>query len=95
MDQTKAESFKLSGWLLCCRFELYSKFHTAVKLLMTVFCNIHHYRLPPAEQKVAETCAKCHGDAQVTVVGHEHQHEKVADYDLDDVQKRLDYVCKT
>lgn len=57
---------------------------------MTVFCNVHHYCLLPAEQEVAETCARCHGDAQVTIVGHEHQHEEVTDYNLDDVQNRLE-----
>lgn len=57
---------------------------------MTVFCNIHNYGLFPAEQEVADTCPRCHGDAQVTIVGHKHQHEEVTDYHLDDVQNRLE-----
>lgn len=62
---------------------------------MTVFCNIHHYRLLPAEQEVAEAGAHRHCYAQVTVVRHEHQHEEVTDHHLDDVKKRLEEVRKT
>lgn len=63
--------------------------------LMTVFCNIHHYCLLPAEQEVAEAGARRHCDAQVPVVRHEHQHEEVTDHHLDDVKKRLEEVCET
>lgn len=64
-------------------------------MLMTVFCNIHHYCLLPAEQEVAEAGAQRHRYAQVTVVRHEHQHEEVTDHHLDDVKKRLDEVWET
>lgn len=60
-----------------------------------MFCDIHHYRLLPAEKEVAEAGARCHCDAQVPVVRHEHQHEKVTDHHLDDVKKRLQKVGET
>lgn len=62
---------------------------------MTVFCNIHHHCLLPAEQEVAEASACRHSDAQVPVVRHEHQHEEVTDHHLDDVKKRLEEVRET
>lgn len=62
---------------------------------MTVFCNIHHYCLLPAEQEVAEAGARRHCDAQVPVVRHEHQHEEVTDHHLDHVKKRLEEVRET
>lgn len=54
--------------------------------LMAVFCDVHHDRLPPAEQEVPGPGSRRHSDAQPAVVGHEHQHEEVADHHLDDVQ---------
>lgn len=56
---------------------------------MTVFCNVHHYCLPPAEQEVTHPGSQCHSYAQVAVVGHEHQHKEVTDHHLDDVKYGL------
>lgn len=60
--------------------------------LMAVLRDIDHDRLPPAEQEVAHPRAGGHGDAQVGVVGHEDEHQHVADHHLDDVQHRLQEV---
>ena len=59
---------------------------------MTMFCDVYHHCLLPAEQEVAQPGPCCHGDTQVAVVGHEHQHEEVADHHLDDVQYCLKRV---
>lgn len=56
---------------------------------MAVLCDVDHDRLPPAEQEVAHSRAGSHSDAQVCVVGHEDEHQHVADHHLDDVQCRL------
>lgn len=59
---------------------------------MAVLRDVDHDRLPPAEQEVAHSRAGGHGDAQVRVVGHEDEHQHVADHHLDDVQRRLQEV---
>lgn len=59
---------------------------------MAVLRDVDHHRLPPAEQEVAHSRAGRHGDAQVRVVGHEDEHQHVADHHLDDVQRRLQEV---
>lgn len=61
-------------------------------VLMAVLCDIHHHCLFPAEEEVPSACSCSHGDAQVPVVGHEDQHEEVADHHLDDVQHSLQQV---
>lgn len=66
-----------------------------IRGLMTVFCNVHHDCLLPAEQEVTHAGSQRHGYAQVAVVGHEHQHEEVTDHHLDDVKYRLENVCHT
>lgn len=66
-----------------------------IRGLMTVFCNVHNDCLLPAEQEVTYAGSQCHGYAQVTIVGHEHQHEEVTDHHLDDVKYRLETVCQT
>lgn len=65
-----------------------------IRGLMTVFCNVHHDCLLPAEQEVTHAGSQGHGYAQVAVVGHEHQHEEVTDHHLDDVKYRLQKVCQ-
>lgn len=61
-------------------------------MLMAVLCDIHHHCLFPAEEEVSGACSGGHGDAQVPVVGHEDEHEEVADHHLDDVQYGLQQV---
>lgn len=54
--------------------------------------DVDNHCLPPAEQEVAHASAGCHGDAEVTVVGHEDEHKEVADDHLNDVQQGLHEV---
>lgn len=61
-------------------------------MLVAVLCDIHHHGLFPAEEEVPGARSGCHGDAEVPVVGHEDQHEEVADHHLDDVQHSLQQV---
>lgn len=56
---------------------------------MAVLRYVNDHRLPPAEQEVAHAGASCHGNAQVTVVSHEDEHQEVADDHLDNVQQGL------
>lgn len=58
-------------------------------VLVAVLCDIHHHRLFPAEEEVSSASSCSHSDAQVPVVGHEDQHQEVADHHLDDVQHSL------
>lgn len=64
----------------------------ACAALMAVLRDVDHDRLPPAEQEVAHPRAGCHGNAEVGVVGHEDEHQHVADDHLDYVQCRLQEV---
>lgn len=59
---------------------------------MAMLCDVHYHRLLPAEEKVPCPCACCYCDAQVPIVGHEDEHEEVADDHLDDVQHCLQEV---
>lgn len=52
---------------------------------MAVLRDVDHDRLSPAEQEVAHSGAGGHSDAQVCIVGHEDEHQHVADHHLDDV----------
>lgn len=61
---------------------------------MTMFRDVYNHCLLPAEQEVAHPSSCCHGDTEVAIVGHEHQHEEVADDHLDDVQYCLKHVSK-
>lgn len=61
-------------------------------VLMAVLCDVHHHCLFPAEEEVPGARSCSHGNAQVPVVGHEDQHEEVADHHLDDVQHSLKQV---
>lgn len=58
-------------------------------MLVAVLCDIHHHCFLPAEEEIPGARSGGHGDAQVPVVGHEDQHEEVADHHLDDVQHSL------
>lgn len=59
---------------------------------MAVFCDVHDHRLSPAKQEVAHACTSCNGNAEVGVIGHEDQHQEVADDHLDDVEEGLQEV---
>lgn len=59
---------------------------------MAVLGDIDHHGLSPAEQEVAHAGPQCHSDTEIGVVGHEHEHQNVADSHLNDVQKRLQKV---
>ena len=62
---------------------------------MAMLSDIDDHGLSPAEQEVAHASSQRHGDAEVGVVGHEHQHQNVADGHLYDVQKRLQKMGRT
>lgn len=59
---------------------------------MAVLRDVNNHRLPPAEQEVAHTSTSCHSDAEVSIVRHEDEHQKVADNHLNNVQKGLQEV---
>ncbi len=59
---------------------------------MTVLSDVNNHCLPPAKQEVAHASAGCHSDAEVCVVGHEDEHQKVTDNHLNDVQQGLHKV---
>lgn len=59
---------------------------------MAVFGYVDGGRLPPAEQEVADRRSDGDGQAQPHVVGHEDQHQTVAQDDLQQVQNRLEAV---
>lgn len=59
---------------------------------MAVLSDVNDHCLPPAEQEVAQTGAGCHGDAEVSIVGHEDEHQEVADDHLNNVQQGLQEV---
>ena len=54
-----------------------------------MFINIYHYCPLPTAEEVACTCSCRHGYAQVHIVGHEDEHEEVADDDLYHMENRL------
>lgn len=58
-------------------------------MLMAVFCDVNNHRLSPTKQEVAHSSTSCHSNTEVTVVGHEDEHQEVADDHLDDVQQGL------
>lgn len=59
---------------------------------MAVLGDVDHHRLPPAKQEVAHAGASCHSDAEVTIIGHEDEHQEVADNHLNNVQQGLQEV---
>lgn len=62
---------------------------------MAMLCDVHDHCLLPAEEKVPCAGPCGYRDAQVPVVGHEDEHEEVADDHLDDMQHCLQEVRKT
>lgn len=62
--------------------------------LMAMLCDIHYHRLLPAEEKVSCAGSCCDSNAEVPIVGHEDEHEEVADDHLDDMQHSLQEVRK-
>lgn len=62
--------------------------------LMTMLCDVHNDCLFPAEEKVPHASPCCYSNAEVPVVGHEDEHEEVADDHLDDMQHCLQEVRK-
>lgn len=61
-------------------------------VLMAVLCDVHYHCLLPAEEKVSRPSPRCYCDAEVPIVGHEDEHEEVADDYLDNVQHCLQEV---
>lgn len=61
---------------------------------MAMLCDVHHHRLLPAEEKVSGAGPRGYCNAQVPIVGHEDEHEEVADDHLDDMQHCLQEVGK-
>lgn len=61
---------------------------------MAMLCDVHHHCLLPAEEEVSCASPRCYCNAEVPVVGHEDEHEEVADDHLDDMQHCLQEVGK-
>lgn len=59
---------------------------------MTVLSDVNDHRLLPAKQEVSGASTGSHSDAQVPVVGHEDEHQEIADNNLDDVKQCLQKV---
>lgn len=59
---------------------------------MAVLSDVNHHCLSPAKQEVAHASSGCHSDAEVGIVGHEDEHQEVADDHLNDVQQGLQEV---
>ncbi len=64
-------------------------------MLVAVFVDVDDDGATPAEDEVAASGAERDSEAEPDVVGHEDEHEEVADDDLEDVQQRLDQVRQT
>lgn len=62
--------------------------------LMAMLCDVHNDCLFPAEEKVSHASPCCYSNAEVPIVGHEDEHEEVADDHLDDMQHCLQEVRK-
>lgn len=60
--------------------------------LMAMLCDVHYHRLLPAEEEVPCARPGRYSNAEVPIVGHEDEHEEVADDHLDDVQHCLQEV---
>ena len=56
---------------------------------MAVFVDVDDNGLLPAKDEVARAGAEDDGDAEPAVVGHEDEHEEVADGDLHHVEHGL------
>uniref|UniRef100_A0A2D4GDQ8 Uncharacterized protein n=1 Tax=Micrurus corallinus TaxID=54390 RepID=A0A2D4GDQ8_MICCO len=59
---------------------------------MAMLRDVNHDGLFPAEEEVARASAGGHGDAEISVVGHEDEHQEVADHHLQDVKDGLEEV---
>lgn len=55
-------------------------------LLMAVFIDVHHDSALPAEEEIACSCPQNDGNTQPDIVGHEDEHQTVADKHLDDME---------
>lgn len=60
--------------------------------LVAMLRDVDHNGFFPAEEEVARASAGGHGDAEISVVGHEDEHQEVADHHLDDVKDGLEEV---
>ena len=52
---------------------------------MAVLVHVHNHGSPPTKEEIAKSGTEDDGKTEPDVVGHEHQHEAVADKDLDHV----------
>lgn len=62
---------------------------------MTMFRDVNHRGFPPAEDEVADACSQHNSETQPHIVGHEDEHQEVADDNLDDMQHGLNAMCPT
>lgn len=62
---------------------------------MTVFGHVYDDRLFPAEKKITCGSTNYNGKAQPNVVGHEDQHQHIADHKLNHVESGLESVDAT
>lgn len=61
---------------------------------MAMLCDVHDHCLLPAEEEISSAGPSGYCNAEVAVVGHEDEHEEVADDHLDDMQHCLQEVRK-
>lgn len=56
------------------------------RLLMAVFIDVNHDSALPAKEEIARSRPEKDGNTQPHVVGHEDEHQTVADKHLDDME---------
>jgi hypothetical protein len=57
-----------------------------------MFGHVHDDGLFPAEQKISRSSTDDHGKTQPNIVGHEDEHQHVADYQLNYMKGSLEGV---
>lgn len=59
--------------------------HYGSSFSVTMLRHIDNERLLPAKEEVTNSSTKNNSKTQPDIVGHEDEHEEVAEYNLDDV----------
>lgn len=83
------------GQVSCCRGRSRCTCVRGPRPLVAVFVYVHHNGALPAKGKVTSTCSKSNGYAEPGVIGHEYQHEEVANDNLDHMKQCLEKVRPT
>lgn len=56
---------------------------------MTMLSHVNDNRFLPSKQEIANHCPENDGTAEISVVGHEHQHEHQRECHLDEMEETL------